>query len=102
MKKRLLLLLLLFYSAVIFAVGTSIIKGTITDKRSNEPLTGAVITLKNVKTGGKIATSAGLDGSYLFRNVSAGDYELEGKFISYSDTEITFTVAEGELKTVNL
>ncbi|MGI4806422.1 MAG: hypothetical protein ACRYFL_16760 [Janthinobacterium lividum] len=43
-----------------------------------------------------------MDGSYLFRNVSAGDYELKGKFISYSDTETTFTVAEGELKTVNL
>ncbi|RYY06965.1 MAG: TonB-dependent receptor, partial [Sphingobacteriaceae bacterium] len=65
-------------------------------------MTGAVITLKNIKTGGKISTSAGLDGSYLFKNVSAGQYELEGKFISYADAEIEFTLTEDEVKTVNI
>ena len=97
-KKYLLLLLLFIYSTIAFAAGTAIVKGTITDKRSREPMIGAVITLKNTKTGGKTATATGLDGSYLFKNVSAGSYELEGKFISYSDTEIIFTVAEGEVK----
>ncbi len=101
-KKYLLLLLLFIYSTIAFAAGTAIVKGTITDKRSREPMIGAVITLKNTKTGGKTATATGLDGSYLFKNVSAGSYELEGKFISYSDTEIIFTVAEGEVKTANL
>ena len=102
MKRLLLLLLFCFYFTLNFASGTSIVKGTITDKRTKEPMISAVITLKNKNTGGKIATSAGLDGSYVFKNISAGTYELEGKFISYADAETEFTVGENEIKTVNL
>jgi outer membrane receptor protein involved in Fe transport len=102
MKKLLLLVLFLAVSFNLIAAGNGTVKGVITDKRSKEPMIGAVVTLKNKNTGGKISTLAGLDGSFLFKNVSAGEYELEGKFIAYSDAEHTFSISNGETKTVNI
>ncbi len=82
MTKPLPLLILLFCSLFSFAGAGSIVKGTITDK-GGQPLIGATIALKNEINGNKIYTSAGLDGSYVFKNVNAGKYEIEAKYVSY-------------------
>ncbi|MVN22269.1 TonB-dependent receptor [Mucilaginibacter arboris] len=102
MKKLLLLILLFSVSLKLTAAGNSIVKGVVTDKQTGEPMLGAVVTLKNIKTSGKISTATGLDGSFIFKNVEQGNYELEGKFISYQDSETIFSVAAGEVKTVNI
>ncbi|WP_158992514.1 TonB-dependent receptor [Mucilaginibacter sp. L196] len=82
MTKPLPLLILLFCSLFSFASAGSIVKGTITDK-GGQPLIGATIALKNEINGNKIYTSAGLDGSYIFKNIDAGKYEIEAKYVSY-------------------
>lgn len=102
MKKLLLLITLFACCFNLMAAENGTVKGVITDKRSKEPMIGAVVTLKNKNTSGKISTAAGLDGSFIFKNVQPGEYELEGKFISYADIETNFTLANGEIKTVNL
>ncbi len=102
MKKFLLLIVLFAFSLNVFAAGNGTVKGVVTDSRTKEPMIGAVLTLKNQKTGGKISTSAGLDGSFIFRNIQPGNYELEGRFISYRDAETTFSIADNEVKTVNI
>ncbi len=102
MKKFLLLILFFTFSLNLFAAGNGTVKGVVTDSRTKEPMIGAVLTLKNQKTGGIISMAAGLDGSFLFKNVQSGDYELEGRFISYRDAESTFSIANNEVKTVNI
>jgi outer membrane receptor protein involved in Fe transport len=101
MKKRLSLLLLLSCSLFCFTYARSIVKGTITDQ-SGSTLAGSTVILKNETTGIKISTSAGLDGSYLFKNVSSGKYEIEAKYISYKSAETHFVVDGTETIVVNL
>ena len=44
------------------------IKGVVKDKISSEPLVGATIFIKSAK----VATTAGLDGSFTFKNLNNG------------------------------
>ena len=100
MIKPLPLLILLFCSLFSFANAGSIVKGTITDK-GGQPLIGATIALKNEVNGNKIYTSAGLDGSYIFKNIDAGKYEIEVKYVSYKseskNIEVTGAVVIADL-----
>ncbi|QJD96328.1 TonB-dependent receptor [Mucilaginibacter robiniae] len=77
--------LLFCYTAQAFA--DSAIKGIVTDQKNGEPLPGATVTLKNERMHTKISTSVGLDGSYSFKNVTAGSYEVEAKYVGYKDEE---------------
>lgn len=53
--------------------------GKVYDESNHEPLTGATIVL----TGTNYYAVAGLDGSFLIRNIPPGNYEIEVSFISY-------------------
>jgi outer membrane receptor for ferrienterochelin and colicin len=102
MKKYLLPLLVLFYFFAASAYAQSnTIKGTITDKANGEPLIGATVILKS-NTHAALSTAAGLDGSFILRNVKGGEYELEIKYISYQKTEIKFTLKDGESRTFKI
>ena len=102
MKKRLPLLTLLFSLVFGLTYAQSIVKGTITDKKNGEPLAGSTITLKNESSGTKTSISAGLDGTYLFKNVVNGKYEVEAKYISYKPADKTFNVDGSAVTTINL
>lgn len=99
MIKRLPLLFILFCSSVSLAVAQNIVKGTVTDK-SGQPLIGATLTLSNETTGKKTYNSVGLDGTYVFKNITDGKYTIEAKYISYTPASKQFT-ADG-VATVNL
>ncbi|MCR8561927.1 TonB-dependent receptor [Mucilaginibacter sp. BJC16-A38] len=101
MKKRLPLLILLFCLVTGFTYAQGIIKGTVTDKKNGDPLPGSTITLKSESTGQKMSTSAGLDGTYIFKNITDGKYEIEAKYISYNDASKSVTV-NGNIAVVNL
>jgi len=102
MKKPLLTLILFLCSiACSFAVGTAMVKGTVTDKQTGEPLIGATIILKDQNHAARSA-AAGLDGSFTFRNVPAGSYELEFKYVSYKKAEAKFSLKDGEVHTINM
>jgi len=102
MKKRLPLLTLLFSLFFGFTYAQSIVKGTITDKKNDEPLAGSTITLKNESSGAKTSISAGLDGTYIFKNVGSGKYEIEAKYISYKSADKNFNVNGSTVTTINL
>lgn len=55
------------------------ISGKVTDKQSNDHLTGAHIILK----GTNITTLSGLNGVYEFTNLKAGSYEFEISYIGF-------------------
>jgi hypothetical protein len=54
-------------------------KGKIKDAKTNEPLVGATVFLKNTKIG----TVAALDGSYEIKNLAIGSYEVVIQYIGY-------------------
>lgn len=59
------------------------IKGKVTDAKTGEPLSGATISLEDTH----FATIANLDGSYQLKNIPAGTYELEIKYVGYQKIE---------------
>jgi hypothetical protein len=85
-----------------FAYAGGIIKGNVTDKKSGEPLIGATVHIKSKKSNFKLATSTGLDGSFTFKNIPTGQYEVEAKYISYKDEDKDVNVADGAIITVRL
>lgn len=102
MKKRLPLLTLLFCSALSFTYAQDIIKGTVTDKKDGEPLIGSTISLKNQATGKKIYISVGLDGTYIFKSIADGEYEVQAEYVSYQPASKTVTAAGNATVVVNL
>lgn len=81
----------LFLSLQSFA-GT--VRGKVLDAATGEPLAGATVALEHTK----YTAAAGLDGSFVLRNVAAGAYELVIKMVGYKKLErITVNVsANGE------
>ena len=79
-----------FYTS--FAGG---VKGKVLDHQTGEPLPGASVQIEN----GNFHHTAlvNLDGSYSFKNVPAGSYQLTVKYIGYSNpTTFTVTVGSGD------
>ena len=61
------------------AVTAQTIKGKVTDSSTGEPLIGATITL----SGTTEKTLVRLDGSYVFKNVKPGTYQIGIDFLGY-------------------
>jgi TonB-dependent receptor len=101
--KKLLPLLVLFQLVISsFAFATGGIKGTVIDKNTAEPLVGASVEIKNKTTGYKQTAGVGLDGSFSFKNVPAGKYEIEAKYVSYQKEETDIEVNDGAITSVKL
>ncbi len=68
------------------------IKGKVTDIKSGEPLPGATVSLEHTK----YAVVVNLDGSFLFKNIPAGKYEIKVKMVGYEKSkEIDIDVQDG-------
>lgn len=81
-KSFFLLLLLLTFSVMTATAGT--IKGTILDKQTKEPLTGATVQIAGTTQG----AVADLDGNYTLE-VKNGTYTLAIKYVGYKDILVT-------------
>lgn len=62
----------------------SVIKGTVTDRKYNEPLTGAAILVEGTTTG----TTADIDGNFEIK-IAPGKYTLIVSYVSYTTRKIT-------------
>jgi len=76
-RSTLLSLLALFL--IVSTTAVAQVKGTITDKNSGEPLTGATVTIAK----GKYKAVSGLDGSFTIKNIPAGNYDATITMVSY-------------------
>ena len=74
--KQLFTLLFLTFTVITQA---ATLKGFVSEGGTDEPLVGATIVLNGTKFG----TIAGLDGSYIIKDVPAGNYTLTVKYIGY-------------------
>jgi TonB-dependent receptor len=61
------------------------IKGNVTDAKNGETLIGATVHIE--KGDFKLNTTVKLDGVYVFKNVPAGVYKLQIKFVGYKTTK---------------
>ncbi|GGB15759.1 TonB-dependent receptor [Puia dinghuensis] len=77
MIKRTLLSFVAICLAFISQAGT--IKGKIRDSKTGEPMTGATVTLANTR----YWTTVQLDGTFTFRHVPAGKYQLTASAVGY-------------------
>lgn len=87
--------LLLFCSSLSYS---QTLKGTVTDAVTGEPLTGANITLS--PPSGKKETVL-LDGTYTFRNIKTGTYELEIRYVSYQSLKQTVHISDNAVNKMN-
>ncbi len=79
----------------------SILKGKVTDAKNGEPLIGATVHIEDAKT--QLNTAVKLDGSYLFKNVPAGTYQLQAKYIGYKTTkQYTVVIAQNNTTILNV
>jgi len=73
------------------------IKGKVTDSETGEELTGATVIIKELNKG----SFAGLDGSYLIKDIPKGTYILQCSFIGYTKSEQTIQVNDTSNITIN-
>lgn len=60
------------------------LRGKVFDLKTGEPLTGASVSVE--KGSFKEFTAVNLDGSYIFRNLKPGSYQVQVRFIGYKTT----------------
>src|ERR1700761_6795156 len=77
------------------------IKGSVTDAKTHDILIGATVHIQ--KGDFKQSTTVKLEGIYIFRNVPAGAYKLQIRFVGYNTTkEYDVEVAQGGTATLNI
>ncbi|WP_143309073.1 TonB-dependent receptor [Chitinophaga vietnamensis] len=62
-----------------------IIKGKVSDSKTHEPVVGAVVEAENGNA--KYRTAVNLDGSFVFRNLPQGSYEIRIKSVGYKTSD---------------
>jgi outer membrane receptor protein involved in Fe transport len=93
LKRWLLLLILLFSISSVFA---GVIKGHVSDSRTGEPLAGATV---HIQSGNLSMTEVvELDGSFNFKRLPKGVYEMDVRFVGYGVVESRkVTIANDEI-----
>lgn len=74
------------------------IKGSVTDKETGEPMAGAIVMLQGTSYG----VAAGLDGSYVLKNIPTGSYELQVKFTSFETFTKHIDLRDAETQDLNI
>lgn len=82
-KKYFWSLLMFFFCSTIVHAQT--LKGSVTDAKSGETLIGATVHIETKDL--QFNTTVKLDGVYLFKNIPAGTYKLQVKFLGYKTTQ---------------
>jgi outer membrane cobalamin receptor len=98
MKKIVFLAGIFLFAAHLSNAQKSTVSGIVSDKQSAEPLQYATVFLKNKQNKAtRFNTLSGLNGGFVFRNIPAGDYELEIRFVGYPEDEENIVVGSAAL-----
>lgn len=92
MKRLLLILFLLNSITFSFGQKTGSIKGTVVDKTSGDPLSGANVILENTSLG----KATDIDGNFLLENIPVGKHILATTYIGYKKHTDTITVTKSQ------
>ncbi|MDB4921981.1 TonB-dependent receptor [Mucilaginibacter sp.] len=95
--------LVLFFLLTSFNISSfaQTIRGNVSDAKTKETLIGATVHIE--KEDFKSNTTVKLDGTYVFKNVPAGNYKLQVSFIGYKTTrEYTVEVSQTNIAVLNI
>jgi len=95
LKKGIIAVLILSYTIGAFSQN-GIIKGTVKDKLTNEPIIGANIVLVGTSTG----TATDIDGNYELKELNPGMYGLEVSYIGYENIKALEIEVQGVRPTI--
>ena len=83
----------LIFVLVVFHGYAAKLTGIVTD-RQHQPLIGTTVQLVNNKQ----YTTSGLDGTFLFNNVSPGNYQLKITYVGFKTRLINVSIKNAEQK----
>ncbi len=75
------------------------LRGKITDAKTGEPLLSASVSLQSGKE--ILGTRAGLDGSFVFKTLSPGDYTVQVQYIGYKPATSTVSLSGTNTSVLN-
>ncbi len=81
-----------FLLVTIAAMAVDVFKGAIQDAATKEPLQGASVRLINGDGKSFKNAVSGLDGSFTFRNLADGNYQIEISYLGYASIKQTITL----------
>jgi len=100
-KAFLLFVCIIASTQVAIAQGT--ISGTVSDNSNGERLMGASILLQLDNSGVSRGTNTGVDGQFVFTNLTAGTYTARISYVGYVDVRITeIEVTDGNVTNVDV
>lgn len=76
------------------------IKGNVTDAETSEPIQDASIKLMQSDVIYQV-TSTGIDGTYLLKNITPGDYDIKASKFAYNTSSKPIEVEAAETKEIN-
>lgn len=94
---KLFLCLFILFTATSFAQSTGSIKGTV-QTSDNKPAEGVSVTLKELNR----ITIADNNGTFLIKNIPAGNYILVLTLVGYTDVQQNVTVTAGEIANADI
>jgi len=99
--KRLFFVLFFIIISHFTSFAQTTIRGTVSDAKNGESLIGATV---HIEKGGAVFNAVvKLDGIYLFKNVPAGSYQLQVKYVGYKTTkEYTVDAIADKTTTLNI
>ena len=89
---------LLFLIPALAYAQNGVIKGIVTDGKSNEPLPGAYVQLDGVGKG----SNTDAFGNYQLNNLNAGTYKVKVKYVGFTEFEKEITVTTGQILSLNI
>jgi TonB-dependent receptor len=99
--KKSYLVVLILISGVALVNAQTIIRGRVTDAKNGEALIGATVHIEQGTT--KLNTIVKLDGTYSFKNITAGVYKLKVNYIGYKTTkEYEVTAVKDNVAILNI
>jgi len=96
MRKLILPLLFNIIPSIIFSQTAGSISGKITDKKTNEALPGATVTIK----GTQASTVTNNEGYFRFEKINAGKVILEISYVGYETIELTAELTNGSANNI--
>ncbi len=98
-RKYLITLIILIASSMKILGQTGTIEGLATDKKTKEPLPGAVIVI----SGTALGTAADSDGRFVIPNVKPGKYRVKASYVSYNPVILeNVTVIAGKTSEISI
>ena len=80
-----------------------ILKGTITDSKTNRPLGFANVVLKNQQDSSLAGgTYSGKNGEFILANIGEGNYNIKISYIGYTPKELPSMKVEGSVSEINI